>query len=741
MKKTKTPFRPRARILELLGEQLIKNHTLALFELIKNSYDADAKQVILTLLDIENSEGEIEIQDDGIGMDFDTVKNIWMEPAHGHKAESREAGIKTSRGRLPIGEKGVGRFAVHRLAQKISLVTKSDEFDEVVVDINWKDIESKTYLDDAKIEIRERKAEVFKNNKTGTRITLSGLKQRWRRGDIRRLYRSVFSMTSPDWRESVSEFDEVVPLKRDIFKVKFDLDPQADWLEGLIKPEVIREQAMFFYDFLIDDFGFSWRYRFKPLAGLESDFKNFISSRNIEGKNEMSFEFFNLKPPKEGDKWRGRHRQPRKGEVGNLLRELGVGPIRGRIAGFDLDKEILANYLVDDNFDSKRYDKDGLIKFLRVQGGIKVYRDGMRVYNYGEEGNDWLGLDHRRFQRPAKRLSNNLVLGEIYLNLEESLGLKEQTNREGFIENEAYQELKYAILCALIKFEVEREKDKDKIKKCFESKKTNIKKPKGRDVEESIQILKQKIIEKNSHEELFDQVKYIEKTYIDTRDVLLSAVGSGLGLTTVFHEIERGVRGLYRAIENDRPINDLLSMAKSLNELLKGSTYLVSKNERQILNASEIVQYALFSTRERFEYHNIPFGNGFDSMQDLDFKVKGIRRMYTASLVNLIDNSIHWVKMNSGINSRKDQLIWIGPSHEFESPGIIVADSGPGFEDDPEDLVKPFFTRRSEGMGIGLYYCNMVMKSHGGRLAFPNNNDHEIPKLCDGAVVAMVFNN
>ena len=81
----------------------------------------------------------------------------------------------------------------------------------------------------------------------------------------------------------------------------------------------------------------------------------------------------------------------------------------------------------------------------------------------------------------------------------------------------------------------------------------------------------------------------------------------------------------------------------------------------------------------------------------------------------------------------------MGPSRDLEGPAIVVADSGPGFQDPPEEMVKPFFTRRLEGMGLGLYYADMAMKAHNGRLAFPEHADIDIPAACKSAVVAMVF--
>ncbi|OFW75398.1 MAG: hypothetical protein A2W44_09535 [Acinetobacter sp. RIFCSPHIGHO2_12_41_5] len=84
-------------------------------------------------------------------------------------------------------------------------------------------------------------------------------------------------------------------------------------------------------------------------------------------------------------------------------------------------------------------------------------------------------------------------------------------------------------------------------------------------------------------------------------------------------------------------------------------------------------------------------------------------------------------------------MIWIGPSHDLEGPAIVVADNGPGFLDNAEDVVQPFFSRKTDGMGIGLYYSDMIMKSHGGRLGFPERNAVEVPSACDGAIIAMVF--
>ena len=104
--------------------------------------------------------------------------------------------------------------------------------------------------------------------------------------------------------------------------------------------------------------------------------------------------------------------------------------------------------------------------------------------------------------------------------------------------------------------------------------------------------------------------------------------------------------------------------------------------------------------------------------------------------MNLIDNSIYWLRTRGG----KDKRIYLGTSTALShGPAIIVGDNGPGFIDPAEYLVQPFFTRKPDGMGLGLHLASEVMKVHGGRLEFPDPGDCELPDGIDGKVVVLVF--
>ena len=124
-------FNPKAHILTLLGEELIKSPVMAIYELVKNSYDADSKKVNVYFRDIENTEeAAIIIEDDGTGMTNEIIEDVWLEPGSDfRKPVNLKTGLREFTKsplfeRVPMGEKGVGRFAVHKLGSKILLITR-----------------------------------------------------------------------------------------------------------------------------------------------------------------------------------------------------------------------------------------------------------------------------------------------------------------------------------------------------------------------------------------------------------------------------------------------------------------------------------------------------------------------------------------------------------------------------------------------------------------------------------------
>ena len=87
------PFKPRARMLLLLGDQLIRNAGIAVFELVKNAYDADANHVKVDLLSVDDQDnGRIVVSDDGVGMNWEIVTQVWLEPGTDYRESQKKAG-------------------------------------------------------------------------------------------------------------------------------------------------------------------------------------------------------------------------------------------------------------------------------------------------------------------------------------------------------------------------------------------------------------------------------------------------------------------------------------------------------------------------------------------------------------------------------------------------------------------------------------------------------------------------
>ena len=143
-------MRPRARLISLIGEELISDESVAVVELVKNAFDADATKVVVEFTgEIPGDPDSLIIEDNGSGMSFDTVMNGWFEPGTAlKKRKDRSPG-----GRPYLGAKGIGRFAAARLADSLYMQTRQRRKTEgVSVLLDWGKFDDESYLDDITID-------------------------------------------------------------------------------------------------------------------------------------------------------------------------------------------------------------------------------------------------------------------------------------------------------------------------------------------------------------------------------------------------------------------------------------------------------------------------------------------------------------------------------------------------------------------------------------------------------------
>ena len=686
------PFKPKAQILLQLGEQLIKSESVAILELIKNAYDADAKNVSISMMDVDNPQnGYIEIIDDGVGMNLWTVQNIWMEPGNTHKKDLVSASERSSLNRLPIGEKGIGRFGVHKLGKKIEMVTRSANEQEVYVAIDWNSFANAEYLEDVYVIIEERTPELFTGDKTGTKLYISDLSAQWSRGMLRSVYRSITSLSSP--------FSSI-----DAFRVKFKTN-KKDWLTGLLTFEDIKKYALYTGSMEIEGNHITeLTYQFSPFSAMiglkPRTFQISAPVPMIEKSNEK----------------RG---EPRKIDIGKFC----IGKVKIDLLVFDRDSSFRARFIED---------KRTYGTYLDENGGIRVFRDGVRIYDYGEQGNDWLGLDSSRINTPGKYLSNNLVLGAVQLDREFSSDLQEKANREGFIENAAYMEFREAVSYAIDYFTAQRNIDKETLRIYLNGGK---KEP----VKQDVSLIRQKISvyikDEKERKEIDGYLKRIEEDYSYIQKMYLKTASAGMSYGVIIHEIEKVIAELNNAVKAEKASTQVTNLAKHLARLVDSYAELLRNRAKSQNRLRDMIKQAVFSLQYRLEAHQINVECLTDFAEN-DY-VDCASNLIVGSIINIIDNSIWWTTY---AEVPKRHIIIKATKEINGHLAIVIADNGCGFSLSPEDAIKPFVSTKPSGMGLGLNIVNEIMLSQGGTLAFPDYGDVELPEIYkNGAVVALIF--
>ena len=180
-------------LLKELGEQLVGAPHIALAELIKNSYDADANRV-----EIEFGNDRIEVSDNGHGMDADEFRTRWMRVGSTHKAAEQ-----TSRGfaRPLTGSKGVGRLAAQFLGSRIQLQTNSarNPIQQLTANIDWEQAVNAGELTSATAQysVGPQRGSFPSEAPSGTTIKIEGLRQAWSAEDFEKLAREIWFLRPP----------------------------------------------------------------------------------------------------------------------------------------------------------------------------------------------------------------------------------------------------------------------------------------------------------------------------------------------------------------------------------------------------------------------------------------------------------------------------------------------------------------------------------------------------------------
>jgi len=692
-------FKPRARLLALLGEQLITSEVIAVVELVKNAFDADATLVTLTFNNVSDmDEGEIIIEDNGTGMTLERILNVWLEPGTEFRKIQREQGELTKiYQRQFLGEKGIGRFASHRLGNVIVLTTRTKGSNlEINVEINWTMFEQNKYLEEIPVYWWTDKPKVFSGKAHGTRIVIRNLKQSWNQDMVGDLKEKLEALQAPLAEKYNFKVNLVAPEFPDIEERKE------------ITLEEIAKTALYSFEGSVDEKGYLHaNYTFNHEAFPEEYRKGSIQ----KDLRELKWRAFSLP---EGGK-----RFPR------------CGPFNVRFYVWDLDPRDLKETIT-----RRRYNRE-----IKPRTGVRVYRDGFRVWPYGEPGNDWLKLDSRRVNNPTKCLSNNQILGIVNISANKNSGLRDKTDREGIIENEAYSDFKRLALFAISEFEWERREDRNRISSLRRKKK------RYDQTSEAIDKLRNKMKKKNDFVKYKDQIANIENAYLaevrDTIEPLIVSAGIGLSYLMPAHEITMTATDLEKRIKSLGSILERLGIGGRIGENIPkmleitemirgiaGGALELSSRKGNIFSLRSAVEFAVDIKKPSLVAEQIEV----KIIEKKKATITGKKNLVMACILNLLDNAIYWL---SNIETKIIQIT-IGQDND-SNPYIIVSDNGLGIrKEDLPYLGEAFWTRKPEGTGLALFISKRAMKANNGTLSFGFFGEE--PGFLSGANVILKFN-
>jgi len=407
---TKLDFRISSGLKNIIGKELITDDFIAIFELVKNSYDANAKKVQIIFENVKKENktngSKIFIVDDGDGMTLNDIQNKWLFIAHSEKKEitknidndENDFRDKIQKRRIKAGAKGIGRFSCDRLGAELNLITKKGHekiFHKLYT--NWKKFEEDTtkefqtvkvdydYLDN----LNEEDNLPIQNFEKGTILEIYSLNSEWDSDKILKLKRYLQRLINPLEETEFYNF-EIFLLAKEFLnndEKARKKDKEFDIINGPIKNIVFENLGIKTTQIncTIDANG-------EKIFTEIIDKGNFILS--LEEKNDYK-----------------------------LLKNI-------KIKLFYLNKSAKQSFSMLMGIDPIRY------------GSIFVYKNQFRILPYGDEDNDWLELEKRKTQGTRRYIATREVLGRVEINGDQS-GFVEASSRDsGFYKSDNFDQLK-----------------------------------------------------------------------------------------------------------------------------------------------------------------------------------------------------------------------------------------------------------------------------------------------------------
>ncbi len=687
-------------VFKLLGSQLISDKFTAIIELVKNSYDANATEV-----KIDFFKNKITIKDNGLGMSKEDISSKWMKIGTNNKRNTTHSPEPFNR--VFLGEKGIGRFAIEKIADLITLETKQEDINiihKLVIDWsvykNAADEKNSQLFTSMLNKYEQTKAlELNTNlNRTdrGTILTFENLKEEWTSLDIRRLKRELAKFVSPIRTRIEEKNGFKIFVKEYMENTLFDVSDYE---------EVINSS--------LDYASESYHISFNQTEQEELHFN--------EEKNEIEI-------------------------LKTKIKEF--GPINIHIFYFNSE-------------DKKKFKLAYKGKDLKIDG-FKIYRDSILATPFVEIAapeagvdsyRDILGIDKRRWSNFFGKISSHDFIGIIEITKKDNPDIKDLTNRQDFEDTKEYRLLKEFIVEQLIQIEnkliydkkllkEEQEKELEKAKNEVNDIREHlnsliVKEPKLKEdvelmysslksIENTLKISSKEIDELNQtierKDELYHSLMSLQEYAADLAHMIRNSLDKILGISKYFvkYLINTEFYNKSKMLEDE-----VFKMKQDVEYMLN---YAESGHKLKEFDLSDLVLKTFNRYSEMFEKENI----SVQLIKPESFKVTHVETFIRDIFNNLISNSRRSLKK---VNKDK-KIIKCSAYKENDEFIILFSDNGIGIEDDIKEKIydRYFSTNKDEGgSGIGLYVVKNNLKTLNGKIELIN------PEFQDGCTFKIII--
>jgi len=745
-------FRADSHLVQILGEQLIASERVGILELVKNAYDAGASQCRVTIENVPGLEHlgsepykyndfdgpVIVIEDNGKGMSREAIEYGWLRPASTIKTDAKarmkrerqlalERGTpeaferfvatfkKTNNNRVPLGEKGVGRFASHRLGRYLLLTTKTEDIDyEYVLRIDWNAFdflvgETKDLSDIGVSLSRQPVSRDYGPGGTGTRLIISG----GRHG------LDLSSEEIDEIRATLDRLNSPFPppdTNRTSFSVIFLCPQRPPKIEEI---EVSDIPAPFTVTGIVDEMGMlTYERFFDPPVGVP-----------LPKKQEKDGHQLDLRTIGEDKKY---WEAP---ENHKLIRKPVCGSFYVHVSFW---------YRSSPWVEGPK--KKAIRDYLDRYGGLSVYRDGINVFSaeWGSE-NDWLELSKRHIKK-GSNISYYSMIGNVEIEQTVNFDIVDKTNREGVIQNRAYNDFRKLLRGLLMWMELDVKGMRDKLSaltgdlvrdpsKLSDTARTAAdilgRMSKSYDVEADPLNLLERLGTKASRapnllnlERSMKNLKKSVDVIMENQELMTEHAGYGIAVAVAMHEIAKTTANFYHGVNellkskvfDQEQLETMKEASESLrSELKRLSPLRAIKNEPAVtFKVSKVIRFCSQIFKAAFANEDITLE--IDPEQDFDVTAR--YGALSQVITNLLDNSVYWLSLTPQQGRR------IAISVNANRRTITVADSGAGIHDSILPyLFEPGYSLKFPPSGLGLYICKHYMRDMKGDIYLTNTAD------------------